>query len=120
MSRSAYILGEALSLSHCSLISPKHIRILIPVYAIALFLPTIINELGFTAAHAQLLAVPPFVAGCITTIAIGYLSDKYNIRGPFVIGCCLFSLIGYLMLYLTDNAKTGYGGSIIAACGEMT
>lgn len=36
-----------------------YIGILIPVYAIALFTPTIVNQLGYSAANAQLLTVPP-------------------------------------------------------------
>ena len=71
---------------------------LIPVYAIALFLPTIINAmgeywtdlrrgrpyvfLGFSAATAQLLTIPPFAIGCVATIigCILYntMSDESN------------------------------------------
>ena len=62
-----------------------YISNLVPVYAIALFLPTIINALGecwadlrrgrpdvflgFSAATAQLLTIPPFAIGCVATIA---------------------------------------------------
>lgn len=35
------------------------------LYSIALFLPTIIHELGYTATTAQLLTVPPYVFGFI-------------------------------------------------------
>ncbi|KIJ05918.1 hypothetical protein PAXINDRAFT_62656, partial [Paxillus involutus ATCC 200175] len=63
-----------------------HIGLLIPFHAIVLFTPTIINELGFSAARAQLLSVPPFVAGCLFTIPVGIYSDKHRLRGPYVIG----------------------------------
>ncbi|KAG2369026.1 major facilitator superfamily domain-containing protein [Suillus spraguei] len=52
--------------------------LLVPLYAIALFSPTIINDL--------LLSVPPFVAGAIATVIVGVYSDKYNIRVPYIIG----------------------------------
>ncbi|KAH6885643.1 major facilitator superfamily domain-containing protein [Coprinopsis sp. MPI-PUGE-AT-0042] len=48
-----------------------YIGLIIPVYSISLFTPTIVRELGFSAANAQLLTIPPFVAGCIATIAVG-------------------------------------------------
>jgi hypothetical protein len=35
------------------------------VNAFSLFLPSIISELGFTATHAQLLTVPPYILACI-------------------------------------------------------
>lgn len=44
------------------------IGLVVPVYAISLFTPTIVNELGFTAATSQIMSVPPFVCGCVATI----------------------------------------------------
>jgi hypothetical protein len=40
--------------------------IIIPAYSIALFAPPIINELGFSAANAQLLTVPVFMTGALS------------------------------------------------------
>jgi len=94
-----------------------YIGLLIPVYAIALFTPTIVQELGFTAAQAQLLTIPPFVCGCIATIGVGYLSDKYSMRGPFIIGSCFVALIGYIVLYTQSAPGAGYAGAVLAAVG---
>lgn len=33
------------------------------LYGLALFLPTIVNELGFSATHTQLVSVGPYAAG---------------------------------------------------------
>ncbi|KAG2075431.1 MFS general substrate transporter [Suillus decipiens] len=65
---------------------------LVPGYAIAFFSPTIINELGYSAANAQLLSVPPFVASAIATILVGIYSDKHNLRGPYILGGALVPL----------------------------
>jgi len=35
------------------------------LYAFSLFLPSIINELGYTATRAQLLSVPPYAVACV-------------------------------------------------------
>ncbi|KIJ68115.1 hypothetical protein HYDPIDRAFT_107769 [Hydnomerulius pinastri MD-312] len=94
-----------------------YIGLLIPVYAIALFTPTIINELGFSAANAQLLSVPPFVAGCVFTILVGIYSDKHKIRGPYVIGGAFVSLVGYILLYVQGGAGASYAGAVLAAVG---
>ncbi|CAK5281322.1 unnamed protein product [Mycena citricolor] len=91
--------------------------IAIPVYAIALFTPTIVNELGFTAAEAQLLTIPVFVAGCFATIAVGILSDRYNLRGPFVVGGAFVSLVGYIVLYTQRAPGAAYAGAVLAAVG---
>jgi len=94
-----------------------YLCLLVPIYAIALFLPTIIHSLGYSAADAQLLTIPPFVAGCIITISVGYFSDKYNFRGPFIIGGCIISLVGFIVLITETRPGAGYAGSFIAAIG---
>ncbi|KAJ7272076.1 major facilitator superfamily domain-containing protein [Mycena haematopus] len=94
-----------------------YMGLLIPVYAIALFTPTIVQELGFTAAQAQLLTIPPFVCGCVATIGIGLLSDKYNLRGPFIIGPAFVALVGYIVLYTTKSPGAGYAGAVLSAVG---
>ncbi|KAG1857900.1 MFS general substrate transporter [Suillus tomentosus] len=92
-------------------------QLLVPGFAISLFTPTIINELGYSAAHAQLLSVPPFAAGCIATIIVGIYSDKHNLRGPYIIGGALVSLVGYILLYCSVRAGPSYVGVCLAATG---
>jgi len=94
-----------------------YMGVLIPVYAVALFTPSIINELGYSAARAQLLTIPPFVCGCLLTIVVGIYSDKYNLRAPFIIGGAFVSIIGYIVLYTQSEPGAGYAGSIIACMG---
>lgn len=94
-----------------------HMCTLVPLYSIALFLPTIIHDLGYSAARAQLLTVPPFVCSCITTIIAGIYSDKLNARGPFILLADVVSLIGYIVAYTTSTPGAGYAAAIIAASG---
>ncbi|KAI9462068.1 MFS general substrate transporter [Boletus coccyginus] len=94
-----------------------HIGLLIPIYAIALFTPTIITELGYSAANAQLLSVPPYVAGCVSTILGGIYSDVHKLRGPYVIAGAFVSLVGYIVLYTQTSAGASYAGAILAAVG---
>ncbi|KAG1863942.1 major facilitator superfamily domain-containing protein [Suillus tomentosus] len=95
-----------------------YLGLLVPGYAIALFSPTIINELGYSAANAQLLSVPPFVAGAIATIIVGIHSDKHKLRGPYIIGGALVSLVGYILLYCSVKAGPSYVGVCLAAAGN--
>lgn len=91
--------------------------LLVPVYAIALFTPTIVRDLGYSSTNAQLLTVPPFVAGCICTILAGIYSDKLNLRGPFVMGGAFVSMIGYIILISQTKPGVSYVGAILAAVG---
>ncbi|KAF8693162.1 hypothetical protein AX14_002310, partial [Amanita brunnescens Koide BX004] len=89
----------------------------VPVYVIMLFLPTIINSLGYSSANAQLMTAPPFIVACLITILVGHLSDKFNLRGPFIIGGCIVSLVGYIILVTETSPAIGYVGAIMATIG---
>jgi MFS family permease len=91
--------------------------IFITAYAIALFTPTIVNDLGYSAANAQLLSVPPFVCAGIFTIIFSSYSDRTNLRGPFIVLCSTISMIGFIVAYTTSKPGPGYAAIVIAASG---
>ncbi|KAF3024803.1 hypothetical protein E8E14_009040 [Neopestalotiopsis sp. 37M] len=93
----------------------------LPLYTLSLFLPTIIKSLGYTAATAQLLTVPPYAFAFLTTISIAILSEKLGQRAMFIGGSSLFGAIGYCILLGNTNpsARPGvsYLGVFFAAGG---
>lgn len=93
------------------------LSIYVPAYSFVLFLPTIISGLGFSAADAQLLTIPPNVVGGLSTVLMGTLSVRYRVRGPILLAGLLLALVGYIILYATTSPGAGYAGTMIAACG---
>ncbi|KAI0776609.1 MFS general substrate transporter [Trametes elegans] len=91
--------------------------IYVPAYSFVLFLPTIISGLGFSAANAQLLTIPPNVVGGLSTVLMGTLSVRHRVRGPILLAGLLLALAGYIILYATTSPGAGYAGTMIAACG---
>ncbi|KAL4877360.1 major facilitator superfamily domain-containing protein [Aspergillus karnatakaensis] len=89
------------------------------VYALSLFLPTIIRGLGYSAALAQLLTIPIYAAATICCIAVGYYADKTAQRSFFTIACYITILIGYIIAVAPPRFIPGliYAGCFIAACG---
>lgn len=66
-------------------------------YAIAYFLPIILNDgMGFSIATSECLVSPPYVAAAIVMYTWAYLGDKYHIRAPFVLINGVLLLIGKL------------------------
>lgn len=51
------------------------------LYAFSLFVPTIIQSIGYRATHAQLLSVPPYAVAAVVTITVGFIADKTRMRG---------------------------------------
>ncbi|KAF8264583.1 MFS general substrate transporter [Lactarius quietus] len=86
-------------------------------YTVALFTPTIVHDLGYSAANAELLSAPPFLCAGIFTMIICFFSDKFNSRGPFVVFCSTLSMIGYIIAYTTSKPGPGYVAIVFAACG---
>ncbi|ORY70451.1 major facilitator superfamily domain-containing protein [Pseudomassariella vexata] len=93
----------------------------LPLYTLSLFLPTIITNLGYTAAKAQLLTIPPYAFAFVTTLSIAILSERTGQRGLFIGISALFASIGYAILLGNTNpvARPGvsYLGTFFAAGG---
>ena len=89
----------------------------LPLYTLSLFLPTIIKELGYTAAQAQLLTVPPYAVATVLTLTVAIASEKLKIRAPFIMGASSLAAIGYIILLSSTKPGVGYFGTILAAAG---
>ncbi|KAL4069391.1 MFS general substrate transporter [Scleroderma citrinum] len=88
-----------------------------PLYAFALFLPSIIKEVRYSATPANLLTVPVYVTACICTCVVGFLADRYGHRGIFSLICLPIAAVGYIILLASRNVKLSYFAVYLAACG---
>ncbi|KAI5115649.1 hypothetical protein M0805_002771 [Coniferiporia weirii] len=88
-----------------------------PLYGFSLFLPSIINKLGFEATPANLLTVPVYVLACIFTCGVGFMADRVGRRGYFTLGCYAMALTAYIILILSRSAALSYFAVYLAACG---
>lgn len=89
----------------------------LPLYTLSLFPPTIIKEMGFAAAQAQLLIVPPHAVATTLTITIALLSERFKLRAPFIMGSVALAIIGYVILPAETKPGIAYFGTILAAGG---
>ncbi|KAH7084246.1 high-affinity nicotinic acid transporter [Paraphoma chrysanthemicola] len=88
-----------------------------PIYSFALFLPTIIKNMGYTANDAQLMSVPPYVCACFFTITASWYADRVRRRGIFLMGFQLIAIAGFSMLAATPRPRIQYAGTVLAAIG---
>lgn len=94
-----------------------YISIAEPLYSLALFTPSIIAALDFTGASANLLSVPPYVVGFITTLATAFLADRFIMRGPFILFWSCFVIAGYGILISNVSAGVKYFGIFLTVAG---
>jgi len=84
-------------------------------YAIAYFLPIILNDgMGFNVAASQCLIAPPYVLAAILMYGVAILGDRWHLRSPFILlnGCLL--LIGLPLMGYMHNVGVRYFGVFIA------
>ncbi|RPA93738.1 MFS general substrate transporter [Choiromyces venosus 120613-1] len=96
--------------------------IALPTFSFALFLPSIIRGLGFTAARSQLMTVPPYVAAFVFTISVGWVSDRYKSRGIPLLIFTGVGIIGYAVQVAIPHSHLGakYFATFLSAVGIFT
>ncbi|KAK4999462.1 hypothetical protein LTR66_001519 [Elasticomyces elasticus] len=83
--------------------------------------PSIITALGYTAAQAQLLTIPPYALATTLTVIYALVSERFNRRAPFIIVSALTAIVGYCILLgnplPTERPGVSYVGTFFAAAG---
>ncbi|KAL4821607.1 major facilitator superfamily domain-containing protein [Aspergillus spinulosporus] len=87
------------------------------LYAFSLFVPTIINQLGYSGIRSQLLSVPPYAAAALVTVAVGFIADRTRQRGICNILVSFLGITGFAMLLGAKSAGARYAGTFLGAMG---
>ncbi|KAL2106130.1 hypothetical protein VUR80DRAFT_7240 [Thermomyces stellatus] len=91
----------------------------ITVQGLSVFMPAILNDLGWANTKAQLLTVPPYVAACLIAIAIAYVSDKTRRRGIYLAVFSLAAITGFALLRWHDGANIRYMAIFFVTTGAF-
>lgn len=87
-------------------------------YALAYFLPIILNEsLGYSVGVSQCLIAPPYAFAGIVMVATGWFGDKYHLRGPQVAFNAILAIIGLTIVGFCDDGAVRYFGVFLATAG---
>lgn len=75
-----------------------YIGITVSGYATALFIPSIVNSLGYSGIDSQVHSIPIWVVAAIVTMIVSHLTDRLRHRFGFVLFGVAFASIGYIIL----------------------
>ncbi|KAI9697472.1 MAG: hypothetical protein M1820_007807 [Bogoriella megaspora] len=92
-------------------------------YVIALFLPTILKELGYTSSKAQIYSIPVYIVAAVCILTIATFTDLTKRRYPFILIGCSIATVGYCVLLAQANVHVGVrymAVFFIAAGGHST
>lgn len=89
-----------------------------PAYAVAYFLPQILNrELGFSTGVAQLLSTPPYIFAGLQMWFEGWLCDKIHRRFPVLLWNPVQTIVGLCLLSWTHTPGVQYFGAFLVTAG---
>lgn len=75
---------------------------LLTMNSMALFVPSILNAMGYSGIHSQLLSVPPYVWAATVCISASLLSDRFRRRGIFILAVMPITLLGFILLLIAN------------------
>lgn len=67
------------------------------------FLPTFINEFGFSSLETQLYSMIPYAFGFVALIVMSIISDYLNHKAWIIFGCLCVTMAGFVILLATTN-----------------
>ncbi|KAH8705552.1 putative MFS transporter [Talaromyces proteolyticus] len=85
--------------------------------SLPVFLPTILNDMGFTAINAQGLTAPPFFLAFLVTISTTWVADRLQQRGLVIATLSMIGAIGYVIIAACSSVGVRYFGVFLAASG---
>jgi uncharacterized membrane protein YfcA len=76
-------------------------------YGTSFFIPTILNEMGYSAKRAQVLSIPIFVVATVGALCTALATDRLRKRYPFTILGVLVATVGYGILLGQRDLSVG-------------
>ncbi|PWN42544.1 MFS general substrate transporter [Ceraceosorus guamensis] len=88
--------------------------------SVPVYLPTILNGMGYTSIRAQGFSAPPYLAAWVFSLLYVYTAMKLRVCGPFIIPATLAGAAGYLVLALSKDDHTRYGAVYLVVIALFT
>ncbi|KAI9695979.1 MAG: hypothetical protein M1820_008320 [Bogoriella megaspora] len=92
-----------------------YFTVVVPIYSIAYFMPTIIQSLGYSVTQTQLHSVPPFAAAFGICLVAAFASDAMRLRYPFVMLGYALMIVGFAIL-MTVHGKAHFSAEYAGIC----
>ncbi|KAL4981046.1 major facilitator superfamily domain-containing protein [Aspergillus desertorum] len=69
----------------------------VPLQGVSLFMPQIIQRLGYSTVKTNLYTVAPNVTGAVMLLILAFSSDAVKLRSPFIVLGFLFTFTGFMV-----------------------
>jgi len=76
-------------------------------YSTNFFIPTILQEMGYTAGMSQVRTIPIYCVAAVAALSVAWISDRLRHRFGFTILGVAIAGIGYIILLCQEHLHTG-------------
>tara|TARA_R110002003_G_scaffold121_12_gene10738 strand:- start:3735 stop:4445 length:711 start_codon:yes stop_codon:yes gene_type:complete len=87
------------------------------VYALAFFIPIILQGMGYSVGRVFLLSAPPAIAAVPWVMLCSWAADRYKMRAPFIILQALIGIVGLMIVAYSKNNSARYFGIFMGLAG---
>lgn len=87
------------------------------VYALAFFIPIILQGMGYGVERVFLLSAPPAVAAVPWVMFCSWAADRWKMRAPFIVLQALIGITGLLIVGYAKNNDARYFGIFMGLAG---
>ncbi|KAG2226071.1 hypothetical protein INT45_011688, partial [Circinella minor] len=92
-----------------------------PPYALSMFMPSIVNGMGYTNVYAQLMTVPVWACAFVWCVGNSYHAGKTFERGAHMAVSAALCMVGYILLIALKDQPSNYlyAGAVISTTGAF-
>jgi hypothetical protein len=90
----------------------------VPSQAFSVFLPLVVQGLGYSSIEANLMTIPPYICGAVGLYIFALSSDHHKERGYHIIAGIAISLIGLIITVTVRTNGAKYVGLCILLLGS--
>lgn len=88
--------------------------------SMSLFLPSILNAMGFNSIQSQLMSVPPYAWATIVCLSVSQMSDRTKNRGWWLLAIMHATVLGFILLIAVDITAVKYFAVYLCLTGAFT
>ncbi|KAL4884262.1 major facilitator superfamily domain-containing protein [Aspergillus karnatakaensis] len=77
----------------------------VPLQGVSLFMPQIVQGLGYSTVKTNLYTVAPNVTGAVMLLILAFSSDAAKLRSPFIVLGFLFTFTGFMIYASIDDLQ---------------
>ncbi|KAG6000681.1 hypothetical protein E4U54_001335 [Claviceps lovelessii] len=89
----------------------------VPLQSVSLFLPQIIQRLGYSTIKTNLYTVAPNVTGAAVLLVLAFASDLLRLRFPFIVLGFAFTCIGFVLYASLPQIHVAYFATFMMCWG---